>query len=82
VFREVCRFLEIDDSVVPDFERERTNSREEASTRLGKLGRSGVALNTTWDPVVRLWVIDQIRDDNCRFLTHFGRPLNYWGELF
>jgi hypothetical protein len=82
VFQDVCRFLEIDDTVVPDFERERTNSRDDASTRLGRLGRSGVPLNTTWDAAVRLWVIDEIREDNCRFLTHFGRPLNYWGELF
>jgi hypothetical protein len=82
VFQDVCRFLGIDDSVVPDFERERTNSREEASTRLAQLGRSNVALNITWDEEVRRWVIDQIREDNCRFLSHFGRPRNYWGDLF
>ena len=82
VFQDVCRFLEIDDSVIPDFERERTNSRENASTRLAKLGRSDVVLNTTWDAAVRLWVLDQIRDDNCRFLSHFGRPRDYWGDLF
>ncbi len=82
VFQEVCRFLGIDDTVVPDLERERTNSREEASARLAKLGRGNVTPNTTWDEEVRRWVIDQIRDDNCRFLDYFGRPRNYWGELF
>jgi hypothetical protein len=82
VFQDVCRFLGIDDSVVPDFEREKKLSREEASARLAKLGRNNVALNTTWDEDVRRWVIDQIRDDNCRFLSHFGRPQNYWGDLF
>jgi hypothetical protein len=82
VFQDVCRFLGIDDSVVPDLERERTNSREEASVRLAKLGRGNVKPNTTWDEEVRRWVIGQIRDDNCRFLDYFGRPRNYWGELF
>ena len=24
-------------------------------------------MNTTWDEDVRRWVIDQIREDNCRF---------------
>jgi hypothetical protein len=82
VFQEVCRFLEIDDSVVPDLQRELTNSRENAATRLARLGRFNVTLNTTWDEAARRWVIDQIRDDNCRFLDHFGRPRNYWGDLF
>jgi hypothetical protein len=82
VFQDVCRFLEIDDSVIPDFERERINSRSDAPTRLAKLGRGNVVPNTTWDEEVRRWVIDQIRDDNRRFLSHFGRPLNYWGDLF
>ncbi len=82
VFQEVCRFLEIDDSVIPDLARERTNSREQAATRMAKLGRINVELNFTWDEAVRLWVIDQIREDNCRFLSHFGRPQNYWGDLF
>ena len=82
VFQDVCRFLEIDDSVIPDFERERTNSREDASTRLANLGRANIEPNTTWNEEVRRWAIDQIRDDNCRFLSHFGRPKNYCGELF
>jgi hypothetical protein len=82
VFQDVCRFLEIDDSVVPDTARERTNSRAEADARLAKLGRTDVKLNTTWDEETRGWVIDQIREDNCQFLAHFGRPKNHWGDLF
>jgi hypothetical protein len=82
VFQDVCRFLEIDDSVVPDFERERINSRTDAPTRMAKIGRGHIVPNTTWDEESRRWVIDQIREDNCRFLSHFGRPLNYWGDLF
>jgi hypothetical protein len=82
VFQDVCRFLEIDDTIVPDFERERMNSREDAPSRLAKLGRGHITLNTTWDEEVRRWVIDQLREDNCKFLAHFGKPLNYWGDLF
>jgi hypothetical protein len=82
VFQDVCRFLEIDDKVVPDVNRARANSREEAPVRLAKIGRADVQLNTTWDEPTRRWVIDQIRDDNCKFLAHFNRPINYWGDLF
>lgn len=82
VFQDVCRFLEINDCVVPNLELERTNSRDEVKVRLARVGRPNVALNTTWDDDVRRWVIDQIREDNCRFLDHFGRPRNFWGEIF
>jgi hypothetical protein len=82
VFHDVCRFLEIDETFVPDFSSERTNSRENAAARMAKLGRSDVKLDVTWDEGVRQWVIDQIREDNLRFLDHFGRPKNYWGDLF
>jgi hypothetical protein len=82
VFRDVCRFLEIDDSVTPDFERERTNSRDDAPARMARLGRGEVDVDTTWDQETRSWVLDEIREDNCRFLDYFGRPRDYWGKLF
>ena len=82
VFQDVCRFLEIDDSVTPAFEREVTNSRRDASARMAKLGKGHIEVNTSWDEETRKWVIDQLRDDNCRFLAHFGRPKNHWGDLF
>jgi hypothetical protein len=82
VFQDVCRFLEIDDTVVPDAELERVNSREAAPDRMGRLGRGDVQVDTTWDEETRAWVIAQLRDDNCRFLDHFGRPRDYWGQLF
>lgn len=82
VYKDVCRFLEIDDSFTPDFERERMNSSEDAPARLARLGRGNVQVNKTWDEDVRKWVIGQIREDNVKFLTHFGRPLNYWGDIF
>jgi hypothetical protein len=82
VFQEVCRFLGIDDTVIPDLERERTNSREQAAVRMAAIGRSHARLNTSWDVETRQWVIDELRDDNCRFLDHFGKPRNYWGDVF
>jgi len=82
VFQDVCRFLEIDDTVIPDLERERTNSRENAAARMAAIGRSKTQVNTTWDEATRQGVISQLRDDNCRFLDHFGKPRNYWGDLF
>lgn len=82
IFQDVCRFLEIDSAFVPDLSRELTNSRDNATLRLARLGRFNVDLNTTWEESIRQWVIDQIRDDNCRFLSHFNRPKNYWGDLF
>jgi len=41
-----------------------------------------VEIDTAWEPGTRQWVIDQLRDDNCRFLSHFGRKLDYWGNLY
>lgn len=81
-FQDVCRFLEIDDLVVPNLARERTNSRDDAGERMARHGRGDVAINTTWDEATRQWVIDQLRDDNTRFLAHFGKQRDYWGELF
>jgi hypothetical protein len=82
VFKDVCRFLEIADCVTPDFQHELTNSRELGYERMAKLGRTKDQVNTTWNEEARQWVINQIRDDNCRFLAHFGRPKNFWGDLF
>jgi hypothetical protein len=82
VFQDVCRFLEIDDSVVPVFDRENTNSRENASHRLAQRGLAHLQVNTTWEAKTQKWVINKIRDDNCRFLAHFGRPIDFWGDLF
>jgi hypothetical protein len=82
VFQDVCRFLEIDDAVVPGSDRELTNSRESAAHRMAKRGLSHVQINTTWEEETRQWIISLIRDDNCRFLAHFGRPTNFWGDLF
>jgi hypothetical protein len=78
-YRQVCRFLEIDDTVVPDLSRERRNGRAEAAARLERVGRGHIKINTVWDSAVRRDVLGRLRDDNCRFLEHFDRPRTYWG---
>ncbi|OIN81350.1 sulfotransferase family protein [Mycobacterium malmoense] len=82
IFQEVCRFLEIDDQFEPNLDRELVNSREEAAMRMARLGRGGIPLDLVWDENLRCETIAQIRDDNLRLLAHFGRPANYWGDLF
>lgn len=81
-FQDVCRFLEIDDTVAPDFSREMTNSRQVNFPRMATVGRKPEQINTAWDEQTRQWVINQIREDNLCFLAHFGRPKDYWGNLF
>lgn len=82
VFQDVCRFLEIDDTVVPDRERELSNSRDKVASRLAELGKADFKVETDWVNETRQWVINQLRDDNLRFLAHFNRPKDYWGDLF
>lgn len=78
IFSDVCRFLEIDDWQSPELDRARTNPRENAASRLAQLGRDNVRVDTAWDEAVLKWVMDQIGEDNRRFLAHFGRPYDYW----
>ena len=35
-----------------------------------------------WEEITRKWVIDQIADDNRRYLEHCGRPLDMWPDVF
>jgi hypothetical protein len=81
-FRDVCRFLEIDNSALPDFRLQKTNSGQQARQRMASIGRGNIVIDTNWDPEIRQSVISRIREDICRFLGHFQRPLNYWGEVF
>jgi hypothetical protein len=82
VFKDVCQFLKIDSSLPPSLDVEDTNSRNNAPARMARLGRQNVKIDTEWEPDTRQWVIDELRDDNCRFLSHFGRPLDYWRNLY
>jgi Sulfotransferase family len=81
-FQDICRFLEISDTVAPDLARPQANPLADAEESSASVSASGAQLTTAWDEDTRRWVIDQIKADNCRFLQHFGKPLNFWGELF
>ena len=70
VFQEVCRFLGIDETFTPDLRFQAMNPRNPDGLDFG------------WDPDLRRRVIQTLRDDNLRFLRHFGRPDGHWGGLF
>jgi hypothetical protein len=80
VFREVCRFLEIDEIAGAHLPKEKQNSRENALQRARQLGRGNLRINTEWEPATLEWVRSQLAEDNRRFLEHFGRPVDYWGD--
>jgi len=82
VFAGVCRFLGIDPTLAPPQSVPRQNRRAEAVPRMRRLGRSGFEPDLAWDEATRLEVIAAIREDNVRFLKHFGKPADYWGDLF
>lgn len=81
VFSDVCHFIGVDESVRPELLHEKQNGRGVAATRLAQIGRSDLRLNTTWDVNVRRIVLERLREDIMRFLSYFGRPVNYWGDL-
>ncbi len=31
-----------------------------------------------WDPAVRAWVVERLREDTRKFLEHCGKPADYW----
>jgi hypothetical protein len=82
MFREVCRFLGADDAVDADLSLQRRNGRADTALRLRLLGRPPEKIDTVWDPVVRQGVLERLRDDNVRFLGHFGKPRTYWANTF
>jgi hypothetical protein len=82
VFQDVCRFLEINDKIVPNLDEARTNNRENATDRMARLGRGNVDVDQSWDDETRRWVVCQLGEDSRKFLEYFHRPADYWGELF
>jgi hypothetical protein len=80
VFKDICRFLGIDDAVRLDFGRQWFNSRANAQRRMAKLNRQHIKIDTEWDSATRQYVADLISDDNRRFLAHFGRPADLWND--
>ncbi len=82
VFKDVCRFLEIDDGWDITIGKEKQNTREGALQRMKNLGRRDMRIKTEWNKNTLKWVVTQIRDDNLRFLEYFQKPGDYWGDLF
>lgn len=39
---------------------------------------SPIPVRPQWDEETFLWVVDQIRDDNRRFLEFYGKPADFW----
>ena len=82
-FHDICRFLDIDDTIIIQADDRYQNSREQV---LGNTDRelhgNHPLINTSWDAEVRTWLLNQIRDDNSRFLDYFGKPSDYWGDLY
>jgi hypothetical protein len=81
-FKDVCGFLGIDDAVPPDLGSQKLNSRAYAEKRMANLNRQHIRIDTEWDSATRQYIIDLIREDNRRFLAHFGRPADLWNDGF
>jgi hypothetical protein len=83
VFSEICRFLGIDDDVRIDAGRVSQNSRSQVLKSLGwKHEGERPQVDINWTEETRQWVLSQLREDNARFLQYFGKPANYWADLF
>jgi hypothetical protein len=82
-FHDICRFLDIDDTIIIQADERYQNSREQLlSTVSDKSNEGSPLINTDWDTEVRTWVLNQLRDDNSRLLDYFGKPQDYWGALY
>jgi Sulfotransferase family len=82
VFAEVCRFLDIDDTLQLDFDRQQRNSSADVMQRLAALNRQRLRIDTEWDSQTKQYVLDLIGDDVRRFLAYFGRQSDTWNDLF
>ena len=82
VYQDVCRFLGIEDTYVPDSNKENINDRASRLKQINRSGQGDISIDTAWDPDVMQHVISLIRVDNTKFLHHFGKPDDYWGDLF
>jgi len=83
VFCDVCRFLRIDTNYTVDPERLERNDRSRVIQALNKACRGNIPqIDTTWSSQTKDWVVDQIREDNTQFLQYFGKPEDYWDDLF
>ncbi|MCW8832140.1 MAG: sulfotransferase [Colwellia sp.] len=78
-FQSVCKFLAIDDTIIPSENAQKSNSRANAANRSANLGRTKTDIN--WDPKVKQWVVNELKDDSLKFLKHFFRASDYWYGL-
>lgn len=77
----VCKFLGVDDQLMPTLGGPAWGGDDELRTRLVKIGRGSLRLNTALDDALRRQVLHEIHDDSREFLTFFGKPLDYWPGL-
>jgi len=82
VFPEICQFLEIDVPKEHLLSPIHANSRADRQEQFNAKGLSMEEFNTQWDDDTRAYVIDLLREDNLKLLNYFGKPEDYWGNLF
>jgi len=82
VLRDLYQFLNVSNGAVPNLKMEDTDSRKAAPWRMALLGRGNVPIDTRWNEATKQAVLEQIRDDNFRFLSHFGKPTDYWDNMY
>jgi hypothetical protein len=80
-YAAICDFLQINRHTMNDADI-KINSRDSVQQRIADLGQEYSDNELKWLPEVYQWTVDQLRDDNLRFLAHFNKPVHYWGELF
>lgn len=81
-YQDICHFLGVNDKFEFKSIRENANKRSTVLDRINNFGRNDTSIDTTWDPKIRQQVINTLRDDNLKFLQYFGKPVDYWGDLF
>ena len=78
VFQDICCFLGIEnnDSIITSSSQR--NSRDHVIQRMNELGRGDIKIRTNWNKKTLKWVVDQLKDDNTKFLKYFNKPKDYW----
>ncbi|MBS1766225.1 MAG: sulfotransferase [Acidobacteria bacterium] len=83
VFQDVCRFLGLDDTFVPDVNRQVANRREDALAHAAIVNKAlPPVVDMVWDADLRRQVTDALREDNLKLLRYFGKRDDHWDGLF
>jgi hypothetical protein len=82
VFPEICRFLGINDKLGVTSNTLQTNSRAVKEKQVAARGQSLQNFDTEWDSETRAYAINELREDNLKILRYFGKPDDYWGDIF